>query len=73
MKMNFFKKNIISRQTYIRTIRDVSYWIMSKKNDVRSKSMDVTMLIYAIIGFLIVLAGESILVLWFMGEADPSK
>lgn len=46
---------------------------MSIKNDVRSKSMDVTMLIYAIIGFCIILGGESILVLWFMGEADPSK
>ena len=32
---------------------------------------DVTNLIYAIIGFCIVVLGEGILVLWFMGEVEP--
>lgn len=35
--------------------------------------MNVTMFILAVIGVLIILGGESILVLWFMGEADPTK
>ncbi len=35
--------------------------------------MDVLNLLYAIIGLIIVLVGESLLVLWFMGEADPTK
>jgi hypothetical protein len=33
--------------------------------------MDVANLIYATIGFIIVLAGEGALVLWFMGEVEP--
>jgi hypothetical protein len=33
--------------------------------------MDVANLIYAAIGFIIVLAGEGALVLWFMGEVEP--
>ena len=33
--------------------------------------MDVANLIYAIIGFVIVLLGEGAFVLWFMGEVEP--
>ncbi len=32
--------------------------------------MDVANLIYAAIGFVIVLVGEAVLVLWFMGEVE---
>ncbi len=32
---------------------------------------DVMNLIYAIIGFSIIILGEGVLVLWFMGEVEP--
>jgi hypothetical protein len=34
---------------------------------------DVMNLIYAIIGFCIVVVGEGVLVLWFMGEVEPER
>ena len=34
-------------------------------------NFDVLNLIYAAIGFIIVLLGEVTLVLWFMGEVEP--